>query len=58
MMVDQQALVTGLLSAKGDDLQDWELDFLDSLDRQRKRDLSEAELEALRSIADRVGLAA
>ena len=55
MSAEQEQLLDDLLE-KDNGLTAWELDFIESLDGQRERELSDKQDEALHRIARKVGL--
>jgi len=56
MTADQESLLDDLLAAEDIGFTGWEIEFLDSLDGQRDRDLSEKQLTVLHRIARKAKL--
>ena len=57
MTADQESLLDDLLASEDANLTGWEIDFLDSLDsNRRERSLSEKQLDVLHRIARKAGL--
>jgi hypothetical protein len=54
MNADEQKLLNELLNDDSDKLSEWEMEFLESLDRDRGRDLSDKQEEKLNQIWNRV----
>ncbi len=53
---DHESLLDELLECEDCNFTPWEIDFLESLHRQRDRDLSERQLDKLHAIARKAGL--